>query len=186
MKFEDALKLVGLAEGGYSNHPDDKGGETCMGISRVAHPDSEIWKMIDKWKERGNTSPKALTKLAKNDPHFVNLVNGIYRGKYWNVCRCDELPNLWRYPVFSCGVNCSTKTAIRLLQKAIGTTADGIYGEKTTAKVRAYPYKEQVFVDKFCDLWSKYYDQIVRKYPEQEIFLRGWKNRIEDVKMENF
>lgn len=186
MKFEDALKLVGLAEGGYSNHPDDKGGETCMGISRVAHPDSEIWKMIDKWKERGNTSPKALTKLAKNDPHFVNLVNGIYRGKYWNVCRCDELPNLWRYPVFSCGVNCSTKTSIRLLQKVIGTTADGIYGGKTTAKVRTFPYKEQVFVDKFCDLWSKYYDQIVRKYPEQEIFLRGWKNRIEDVKMENF
>lgn len=185
MKFEEALKLVGLAEGGYSNHPDDKGGETCMGISRVAHPDSEIWKMIDKWKERGNTNPKELTKLAKNDPHFVNLVNGIYRGLYWKPCRCEELPDLWRYPVFSCAVNCGSKTAIRLLQKIVGTTADGIYGGKTTQAVSIYVRKD-LFVDKFCDLWCKYYDQIVKHNPKQEIFLRGWKNRVEDVKMDNF
>ena len=185
MKFEEALKLVGLAEGGYSNHPDDKGGETCMGISRVAHPDSEIWEMIDKWKERGNTSPQALTKLAKNDPHFVKLVNGIYRGLYWQSCRCDELPDLWRYPMFSCAVNCGNKTAIRLLQKVVGIAADGIYGRKTTQAVRIYIRKD-LFVDKFCDLWSKYYDQIVKNNPKQEVFLRGWKNRIEDVKVENF
>lgn len=185
MKFEEALKLVGLAEGGYSNHPDDKGGETCMGISRVSHPDSEIWKMIDKWKERENTSPKALTKLAKNDPHFVRLVNAIYRGKYWNVCRCDELPNLWRYPVFSCAVNCGSKTAIRLLQKVVGATADGVYGGKTTQAVIIYTRKD-LFVDKFCDLWCKYYDQIVKHNPKQEVFLKGWKNRVEGIKMDNF
>ena len=186
MKFEDALKLVGIAEGGYSNHPLDSGGETICGIARNKNPNCAIWKMVDRWKERGNTSPQALTKLAHKDSEFMEIVQGFYRGGYWNACRCDELPNLWRYPVYSCAVNCGSKTAIRLLQKVVEATADGIYGGKTTAKVRTYPYKEQVFVDKFCDLWCKYYDQIVKHNPKQEVFLRGWKNRVEDVKTDNF
>ena len=185
MQFEDALNLVGLAEGGYSNHPDDTGGETICGIARNKNPNCAIWKMVDRWKARGITKPDALTKLAKNDPEFIGIVNGFYRGLYWNSCRCDELPDLWRYPVFSCAVNCGPKTAIRLLQKVVGTTADGVYGGKTTQAVRIYVRKD-LFVERFCDLWSKYYDQIVKHNPKQEVFLNGWKNRIENVIMDNF
>ena len=38
-------------EGGYSNDPDDPGGETYAGISRRHHPKSWIWVAVDKAKE---------------------------------------------------------------------------------------------------------------------------------------
>lgn len=185
MKFEDALKLVGIAEGGYSNHPSDKGGETICGIARNKNPQCAIWKMVDRWKERGNTSPQALTKLAHNDPEFMGIVQGFYRGGYWNACRCDELPNLWRYPVYSCAVNCGSRVAVQILQKCINVESDGIYGGKTTRAVREYPKKEREFVDEFCEIWSKYYDRIVEKNPSQKKYINGWKNRIANVKKDN-
>lgn len=184
MKFEEALNLVGLAEGKYSNNPLDKGGETICGLARKKNPDLKIWEMIDTWKERGTTSADALDKLAKNDPVFMGLVRATYRGRYWNPCKCDELPELWKYPVFSCSVNCGHKTAIQLLQKALGIKADGIYGGVTTMAVRLCNKNE--ILDKFYELWSIYYDRIVEKYPSQKVFLNGWKNRIKNVKKDNF
>ena len=55
----------------------------------------------------------------------MSLVQGIYKGKYWDSCRCDELPNLWRYPVFSCSVNCGSKIAVQILQKCVYVDTDG-------------------------------------------------------------
>ncbi len=40
-------------EGGYANHPADKGGETYRGISRKANPNWEGWKYIDDVKRTG-------------------------------------------------------------------------------------------------------------------------------------
>ena len=36
--FKESFDKVILAEGGYVNDPDDAGGETYLGISRVNHP----------------------------------------------------------------------------------------------------------------------------------------------------
>ena len=45
--FRESFNKVILAEGGYVNDPDDKGGETYLGISRVNHPYSTMWDIID-------------------------------------------------------------------------------------------------------------------------------------------
>ena len=46
--FNIAFNKVVFHEGGYVNDPEDRGGETYMGISRRAHPSSNIWYHIDK------------------------------------------------------------------------------------------------------------------------------------------
>lgn len=184
MKFYEALQLVGLAEGKWTNDPNDNGGMTACGIARNANPKSKIWEIIDKYLERGKTLSET-EKICRADPHFMSLVESLYKGKYWDACRCDELPNLWRYPMFSCSVNCGSSIAIQILQKCVGVKTDGIYGGKTTAAVRNYEHTEKYFVDDFCDIWSKYYDRIVEKNPKQSIYLKGWKNRIANVKKDN-
>lgn len=183
MTFEEALKLVGLAEGAYTNDPDDSGGETICGISRKNNPDSKIWEMIDTWKSRGTTDAKALDKTARTNPEFMSMVEAIYRGKYWNACHCDKIHELYRYPMFSCAVNCGPSVAIALLQKALGIKTDGIYGIKTARAV--YESIPTETLERFYNAWSEYYDKIVQKNPTNAKYLKGWKNRIANVKRDN-
>lgn len=183
MQFEKALKLVGLAEGGYSNNPLDAGGVTICGIARNANPGWEGWKMIDLWESRGITG-KALDKLAKNDPQFMALVNALYRGKYWNTAQCPYVPELLKYPMFSCAVNCGHKVAIVLLQRAAGVKDDGIFGKITRTTCNSLPQRE--LCERFYTKWENYYKAIVKNKPSQQVFLKGWLNRIANVRKDNY
>ena len=49
--FNLAYKKLEVAEGGYVNDPDDKGGETYKGISRKANPNWAGWISIDQIKK---------------------------------------------------------------------------------------------------------------------------------------
>lgn len=182
MNFTEAYKRVGLAEGKWSNHPNDKGGLTCCGIARKKNPDSAIWPYVDKLLERGVSFAEA-EKIARSDPHFMSLVEAFYRGKYWNIPKCDTLPALWRYPVFSCAVNCGEFKAIQLLQRALGVAADGIFGPKTRYAI-IHADKQQV-LNAFYTHWEKRYYQIVANDSTQSVFLNGWLNRIKAVQKDN-
>ena len=184
MKFEEAHKLVGIAEGGYVNDPKDNGGETIFGISRKFNPQFSGWADIDIWKSRGNTTPQSLTKLAKDDKYFMDRVSAFYRGLYWNKCKCDYIHNLLRYPVYSCAVNCGVKVASKFLQRAVSAKDDGIIGRKSLIALNNCP--PQQTLDSFYTQWGNYYDTIVERNPSQSKFIKGWKNRIENVKRDNF
>lgn len=82
-KFETAFEKVVFHEGGYVNDKDDKGGETYMGISRKAHPDSLIWQYIDKVTKRFKTPSVITTELKKNN-ELTDLIKKIYKSNYWN------------------------------------------------------------------------------------------------------
>lgn len=45
--FEIAYNLTAAAEGGYSNNPNDRGGETWRGIARKRHPMWIGWAIVD-------------------------------------------------------------------------------------------------------------------------------------------
>ena len=45
--FSTAHAPVAVWEGGYGNHPADRGGETLCGIARGCHPDLALWKLVD-------------------------------------------------------------------------------------------------------------------------------------------
>jgi lysozyme family protein len=114
--FTHALQVVLSVEGGYVNNVRDPGGETNMGISHRAFPRLDI---------------KNLT---------LDTVSQIYRTKYWNACRCDDLPDGLDLMVFDCAVNQGeTGTAQKLLQKVLGVKQDGKFGAKTIAAVKERP-----------------------------------------------
>ena len=115
MTFDDAFeKLIGH-EGGYSNDPRDRGGETMYGISKRAFPLEDI---------KGMTLDRA---------------KAIYKKEYWGPAGCDAVPPSAKFDLFDTAVNSGVNTAIRLLQKAVGETADGILGPRTLQAVQSMP-----------------------------------------------
>lgn len=111
MNFSDSFdRLIGN-EGGYSNHPDDPGGETMWGVTkRVALENGYIGPMRD--------MPKARAQA-------------IYRAKYWDAVQADKLPESLRFEVFDAAVNSGPAQAVRWLQQAVGAMPDGKLGPMT-------------------------------------------------------
>lgn len=111
MNFDQAFAIVVEHEGGYSNHPDDKGGETMWGITlAVARANGYLEDM--------EAMPVAVAKR-------------IYRAKYWDAVKADQLPASCRYAVFDAAVNSGVRQAVFWLQRAVGVKDDGVIGPLT-------------------------------------------------------
>ena len=111
MNFEAAFDLLITHEGGFSNHPDDPGGATMYGITEVVA------------RAEGYTGP--MRELT------LDFAKQVYRKRYWDACRCDQMPDVLRYPLFDAAVNSGPGQAIKWLQSAIGVKADGVIGPMT-------------------------------------------------------
>lgn len=154
--FGMAFSFTIGAEGGYTNNPNDPGGETKYGISHNSYPNEDI---------------KNLT---------IERAKEIYYKNYWLPSYCQELVDLG-FPLiainlFDCGINCGCRTSKRLLQKSLGIEADGLIGKKTIEVIKLY--KDLELVEKYLDERLKYYDLIISKNSKLKEFKNGWRNRI--------
>lgn len=111
MTFDQAFdRLLGF-EGGYSNHPQDTGGETMWGVTA--------------WVARQHGYMGLMRDLPRS------TAQAIYRKMYWDACRCDELPDRINYVVFDGAVNSGTSQSIVWLQRALKVHDDSIIGPVT-------------------------------------------------------
>ena len=111
--WEKSLDFILEQEGEYTNDPRDPGGETKWGICKKSYPNLDI---------------KNLTKDQAKE---------IYKKNYWDAVKGDELPDGLDLAMVDMAVNQGVTTAIKLLQKHVGTTEDGILGPMTLAKAKA-------------------------------------------------
>jgi lysozyme family protein len=119
MTFDDAITEVLQHEGGYVNHPSDPGSETNHGVTlKVARENGYLGEMRD--------MP-------------VSVAKAIYKARYWDKARCDDLPPELRFDVFDCAVNSGVGTAIKLLQRALRVNDDGQIGPQTIAAAQSQP-----------------------------------------------
>lgn len=153
MNFEQAVEIILHHEGGYVNDPNDPGGETKWGISKASFPHLDI---------------ASLTKSEASQ---------IYRQKYWDRCKCDELPKSLRLIVFDCAVNQGAHYAITLLQEAAGSPADGIIGPNTLSRIGSCNEFELLtkFVQKRKDRYFK--------NPNFDRYGKGWIGRLLDISL---
>lgn len=148
--FDACIDYVLGHEGGYVNHPDDPGGETQWGISKRAFPHLEISAL---------TRDQAIT---------------IYRCDYWLTVRADLFPAGLALLLFDSAVNNGTQTAVKLLQRALRVTEDGIPGPNTqTAAILRMP---DALTD-FAAERARYYALL----PTVRAFGRGWYRRLFDL-----
>lgn len=152
MNFADSLAELLKHEGGYVNHPSDPGGETNFGVTK------------------GTAVSFGYTGDMKSIS--MSVVEAIYRKNYWDAIQADKLPDSLRHHVFDAAVNSGPVQAIKWLQEAIKTTADGVLGPASLkAIVEASP---DVVVRRFCAIRLRFLTNL-KTWP---VFGAGWTRRI--------
>ena len=160
MNFTEALEHVLKHEGGFVNHPSDPGGMTNLGVTRA------VW---EEWVKR-ESSEAEMRALTPAD------VSTLYKRKYWDRVKCDDLPSGVNYAVFDASVNSGTGRAAKWLQEAVGAVPDGAIGPNTIAKVKAHD--ADALVNAYCDNRLNF----LKGLKTFDTFGKGWTRRVEEVR----
>lgn len=122
--FSDAFNITVKSEGGYVNNPNDKGGETYMGITRKNYPNLKMWKFIDQYKvdNRG----MILNNILSSKKSILDEVRSIYRTNYWNKLKLDKVKKQRvANQFFDIAVNNGITAAIKTMQRIAGMKETG-------------------------------------------------------------
>ena len=159
--FPACLADVLVHEGGYVDHPKDPGGATNLGITIGT---------LTGWLGRQATKAevKALTKTT---------VAPIYRAKYWDKVRGDDLPSGLDAAVFDFAVNSGPGRAAKLLQRLVGVPQDGEIGPMTLAAVAKAP-DIAALINAYCDARMTF----LRGLGTFDTFGKGWTRRVDGVR----
>ena len=134
--FKQAYNKILKNEGGYCNHPDDRGGETYKGIARNFHKYWEGWAIIDKYNKIHH---KDLNMQLEKDIQLQSAVESFYRITFWNVLELDLCGSQkLAEEIFDDAVNTGIRSAIKKFQKAIGTPANGVMTNYTKNKLKEF------------------------------------------------
>ena len=161
--FNRSLLLLLQHEGGYVNHPSDPGGMTNLGVT------AKVW---ESWVGHP-VDEKQMRALTSDD------VAPLYKRKYWDACRADELVSGLDYAVFDCAVNSGVGRAVKLLQGCVGVTVDGGIGPATMAAVN------QAVPTSLIEDFSNARLNFLRALNTWPTFGKGWERRVNEVEAES-
>jgi lysozyme family protein len=160
--FETCFDLMIAHEGGFVNHPKDPGGMTNLGVTK------RVW---EEWvgHEVDEKQMRALTP---------EIVAPLYKRKYWDAVRADDLVAGVDYCVFDVAVNSGPGRAIKFLQSCVGATPDGGFGAITLAAVKEAEKDPARLIELYCARRLEFL-QSLRTF---ETFGKGWSRRVQEVK----
>ena len=159
--YYESLRRLLLHEGGYTNDKADPGGPTNFGITIYDYR---------KYVKPGATAAnvRAMT---------VDEAKAIYRAKYWDAQRCDELPAGVDYAVFDYGVNSGIGRSGKVLRRALGLpdndwhTTDEVISACATRDARTV-------ATAICDERLRF----LKSLRTWNVFGNGWGRRVAEVK----
>jgi lysozyme family protein len=162
--FELCLKKMLAHEGGFVNHPQDPGGMTNLGVTK------RVW---EEWvgHEVDEKQMRALTP---------ETVAPLYKRKYWDAVRADDLVAGVDYCVFDVAVNSGPGRAVKFLQSSINVTADGGFGPATLAAVKKAEEDPTRLIEMYCAKRLEF----LQSLKTFETFGKGWSRRVAEVKDE--
>ena len=177
--MNDAVNVDGLIdaiidrEGGYVNHPADKGGPTCFGITEAV--------------ARAHGYAGAMRAMPRSD------AVDIYLRLYWLRPRFDEVARRsgrLAEELFDTGVNMGPAVSVTFLQRALTAlnrnakdypdlTPDGRIGQATLAALDTFLASrgangEVVLLRALEALQGERYLRLAERRPANEAFLYGW------------
>jgi lysozyme family protein len=160
--FDKCLALLLAHEGGFVNHPQDPGGMTNLGVTK------RVW---EEW-TRHEVDEKQMRALTPE------LVAPLYKRKYWDACRCDDLVSGVDYAVFDVAVNSGAGRAIKFLQSCVGVDADGGFGPRTLDAVKVAEQDPKRLIELYCAKRLEF----LQSLKTFETFGKGWSRRVAEVK----
>lgn len=160
MSFESSFQEILKIEGGFVDHPNDKGGATKYGITIQTLSD-----FLGK-------------EVSKEDIHNLDIETAkkIYKQNYWDRMKLDfvfddELSDF----LFDQAVNRGVRSIACMVQTAVGVKADGIIGRITLGAIDSRNPKK--LLQELVARSQMEYVRIVESNPSQLVFLRGWLSR---------
>lgn len=156
-------------EGGFVNDPADLGGATNMGVTIGA------WKSCGYDKDGdGDIDVDDLHLLTRED-----VVKRVLKPHYWDRWKADDIKSQSVANILVDWVWASGAHGIKIPQRLLGVSVDGIVGPKTLAAVNARNPRELFDMIKIARF--DFIEDICRKRPANNKFKRGWMNRINDI-----
>jgi len=162
-RFDICLAHILRHEGGYVDHRRDPGGATNLGITRAT---------LAAWRKTkiANVSKSDVRNLGRKE------AARIYRARYWDICRCGELPAGLDLVVFDAAVNSGPRRSIRWLQLAVGVKSNGYIGPATVAAAKVGK------TAKFITAALARRRAFLRGLSTWKTFGRGWSRRLDAIK----
>lgn len=151
MHFDRCIEYVLQNEGVDSDHPADTGGRTRYGITHLVA-------------ERHGFNVVTLT---------LDQAKAIYRRDYWLFDSVAD-PRVAAKLLDVC-VNFGVRAGVAMIQKAVGSPADGKWGLFTERAVRALPVED--VIERVSIVAADRYVGICIANPSQLSFLKGWIRR---------
>jgi lysozyme family protein len=169
ISVETLIEDVIGREGGFADHPADRGGPTKFGITQAA---------------LARHLGRAVT-AAEIESLSLDQARQIYRQDYYQGPRIDRLPAGIQPFVFDSAVNHGPQRAIAFVQQ-ICTLAgfaqlvvDGVCGPRTIRAAHdAARAMQDWLLAALVEERRNFYQAIVRADPSQAVFLNGWLNRL--------
>ena len=179
MQIDDLIDALIDREGGYSNHPADRGGPTKFGITEAV--------------ARAHGYAGSMRDLTRSE------AAAIYKRLYWMRPRFDQVAkrsDAIAEELFDSGVNMGPAVAATFLQRALSAlnrdrkdyadlVPDGRVGPATLAaldtflELRGKSSGETVLLRALDALQGERYIRLAERRPANEAFLYGWlANRI--------
>jgi lysozyme family protein len=162
--FDTCLKKLLIHEGNFVNHPSDPGGMTNLGVT------AKVW---EEWVGHP-VDEKQMRALTPE------LVAPLYRKKYWDACRANDLISGLDYCVFDVAVNSGVGRSIKFLQSCVGVIADGGFGPATYAAVKQAEKDPKALIELYCAKRLEF----LQSLKTFEVFGKGWSRRVAEVKEE--
>lgn len=166
-------------EGRFSEIKFDRGGATMFGVTLKTfqgycqNPAMPI--DCDRNKDK---------KVSTADMFFLRPVDvyPIYKRDYWDVLKADSIKNqaIAEFMVDFIVNSGGSSWNIKALQKTVGAYPDGKFGVKTLARINGQN-ANKLFA-KLYKFRQYYYYRLAAKDHSQKRFLRGWLNRISNLK----
>ena len=162
--FSQCFALVLKHEGGYVDNPADPGGATNLGCTKATW---EAWVGHPVTKD----DIKALTP---------NDVMPLYKVKYWDTIKGDDLPEGVDYAVFDFAINSGPSRAAKALQSVLSVTVDGQIGSATLRALETANPREVATA--VCEARLAF----LQGLPTWGVFGKGWSARVVEVEKISF
>lgn len=156
-------------EGGFADHPNDKGGPTNMGVT------------IGTWKSQGYDKDGD-GDIDVDDLRLITEADArnIFVAHFWRRWQGAKIADQSVANMLVDWVWCSGKNGIVIPQRMLGVAVDGIVGPKTLAALNAQD--QRAFFDRLKKERADFLERICVAKPSQRVFLKGWLRRLDGIR----
>lgn len=185
--FSIANKFTAQWEGGLTDHPADRGQITKYGTSLeflkgVAAESQSNRDVLERMGIRLPITRQVIIDLTETQ------AASLFRWQFWDKLKLDSVPLRPAVVLYDAAVNSGPSQSVKLAQRGYNRcvtygqplVADGIMGPATRAAMQLADTDKCLTA--MLSEREKFFQTIVDNKPSQQVFLKGWINRVDDLR----